>query len=139
MFQRLTRRQPSNRRGAVIVEFAICAPIFFMVIFALIEFSWLNVIRHTADNAAYEASRTAMVPGATADEAVAEAQRIMSAVGTRGATISVDPKVVTSDTSEVTVRVQVPVDNNLLLLPTFSRGRTIDTRATLRTERVETR
>ena len=29
----------------------------------------MNVIRHTADNAAYEAARTAMVPGATAAEA----------------------------------------------------------------------
>jgi Flp pilus assembly protein TadG len=129
----------SDRHGAVVVEFALCAPLFFLVVLALFEFSWLNVVRHTADNAAYEASRVAMVPGATAAEAIAEAERILGVVGTRGATVTVDPAALGPETSTVTVRVVVPVDRNALLTPRFTGGRRIETRSTLRTERVETR
>ena len=53
-------RPPSRtRRGATTVEFAIVAPVFFLFLLASIEFSRLNIIRHTADNAAYEAARIA--------------------------------------------------------------------------------
>ena len=57
------RRRSKIRRGATAVEFAITAPIFFLFLLASFEFGWLNVIRHTADNAAYEAAR---VPRAVA-------------------------------------------------------------------------
>jgi Flp pilus assembly protein TadG len=83
--KRLTRSTNATRRtGAAAVEFAIVAPVFFILVIAAFEFGRINVIRHTADNAAYEGARIAMVPGATAAEAVAEAERILRIVGTRG-------------------------------------------------------
>lgn len=129
----------NDRQGAVVVEFALCAPLFFLVMLAMFEFSWLNVVRHTADNAAYEAARLAMVPGATADEAVAEAQRILSAIGTRDAQVEVTPRTLRTDTTHVTVEVQVPTDRNALLVPRFTGGRQIRSSSTLRTERAEIR
>ena len=33
------------------------APMFVLFLMASFEFGWLNVLRHTADNAAYEAAR----------------------------------------------------------------------------------
>ena len=130
---------PADRRGAVITEFAICAPVFFLIVLAMFEFGWLNVVRHTADNAAYEASRVAMVPGATAAEAIAEAQRIMTAIGTREATVTVNPATLAPETTEVTVTVRVPLDRNSLVIPKFGRGKEIESNSTLRTERVEFR
>ena len=130
---------PIDRRGAVITEFAICAPVFFLIVLTMFEFGWLNVVRHTADNAAYEASRVAMVPGATAAEAIAEAERIMSAIGTRGATVAVDPPTLAPETTQVTVTVRVPLDRNSMVIPKFGRGKEIQSSSTLRTERVETR
>ena len=56
----------TRRTGATAVEFAIVAPIFYTLVIASLEFGRLNIIRHTADQAAYEAARFAMVPGATA-------------------------------------------------------------------------
>lgn len=129
----------TDRRGAVITEFAICAPVFFLIVLTMFEFGWLNVVRHTADNAAYEASRVAMVPGATAAEAIAEAQRLMSAIGTRGTTVSVNPPAITPATTQVTVTVRVPLDRNSLVVPKFGRGKEIEATSTLRTERVEFR
>lgn len=139
MIQLNPQKRKADRRGAVVVEFAICAPVFFLVVLAMFEFSWLNVVRHTADNAAYEATRVAMVPGATADEAIAEAQRIMAAVGARGIQVTVDPPNLGPTSTQVTVNVVVPVDENALVTPKFTGGRQIESSSTLRTERVETR
>ena len=75
-------RRPA-RRGAAAVEFAITAPIFILFLLSAFEFGWLNVMRHTADNAAYEAARAAMVPGATTADATGRANQLLSAVGAR--------------------------------------------------------
>ncbi len=130
---------PRDRQGATIVEFAIVAPVFLLIILALFEFAWINVVRHTADNAAYEAARTVMVPGATSAEGIAEATQLLSAVGARNANVTVIPNVITTNTTHVTVQVEVPMDSNALLLPRFTSGLELRSQATLRTERVETR
>jgi Flp pilus assembly protein TadG len=139
MPRRLFKSVPRDCRGATLVEFAIVAPVFLLIILALFEFAWINVVRHTADNAAYEAARTVMVPGATAAEGVTEANQLLSAVGARNATVTVTPGVIATDTTHVTVQVNVPMDSNALLLPRFTRGLQLRSQARLRTERVETR
>jgi Flp pilus assembly protein TadG len=133
------KRNNQQRRGAVMVEFAIVAPVFFMILFAMFEFSRLNIIRHTADNAAYEAARLAIVPGATAADATAEANRILRVVGTRNATVNVTPAAITEDTQEVTVQIAVPMNDNALVTPRFTGAAVLRSSATLRTERVRTR
>ncbi|MEM6799666.1 MAG: TadE family protein, partial [Planctomycetota bacterium] len=107
-----TNPQRNDRRGATAVEFAIVAPVFFLILFAMFEFSRVNVLRHTADNAAYEAARVAIVPGATAADAVAEAGRLLGVVGARGVNIAVDPPNLGPGTREVTVSVEVPMSQN---------------------------
>jgi len=133
------KKRSAPRTGATAVEFAIVAPLFFLILFAMFEFSRANVLRHTADNAAYEASRKAIVPGATADQAIAEANRLLTAVGARGASVSVNPPVLGIDTRSVTVTVEVPMDQNALVLPRFTSSMVLRAESTLRTERVETR
>ena len=125
------------RRGAVTVEFAIVAPIFFLLLMAAFEFGWMNVIRHTADNAAYEAARAAMVPGATAADATAKATTLLKIVGARGAKISITPAILTTATKEVTVAIDVPMGSNGLITPRFSKKTVLHSESTLRTERAE--
>jgi Flp pilus assembly protein TadG len=125
------------RRGATTVEFAIVAPIFFLLLLASFEFSRLNVIRHTADNAAYEAARHAMVPGATASEAVTKANTILRTVGTRGARVTINPTVLGPNVKTINVRVDVPLDQNGWVVPRFTKGSTMTAQSTLRTERAE--
>src|SRR6185295_7284523 len=96
----IRNRRSKLRRGAVAVEFAITAPIFFLFLLAAFEFGWMNVIRHTADNAAYEAARAAMVPGATAAEAKTKANSILGVVGARGAIVTVTPATLDIQTKE---------------------------------------
>ena len=125
------------RRGATVVEFAITAPIFFLFLMAAFEFGWMNVIRHTADNAAYEAARSVMVPGATAAEATTKATNLLNVVGARGAKVTITPAVLAPETKSVTVDVSIPMNKNGLILPRFSKAKSIRATSTLRTERAE--
>jgi Flp pilus assembly protein TadG len=126
-----------RRSGATVVEFAIVAPIFFLFLMTAFEFGWLNVLRHTADNAAYEAARTAMVPGATAAEATAKANSILNIVKARGAQVTVTPSVLNASSDHVTVAIDIPMSKNGLIVPRFTTNTTIHCSATLRTERVD--
>ncbi|QDS96828.1 TadE/TadG family type IV pilus assembly protein [Adhaeretor mobilis] len=125
----------SDRRGAAAVEFAVVAPIFFVLVIAAFEFGRLNVMRHTADNAAYEAARHAMVPGATAAEAVQRATSILNIVGTRGATVTINPSVIDESVEEITVTIDVPMNQNGWITPRFSSATNIQASSRLRTER----
>jgi Flp pilus assembly protein TadG len=133
----LRRRGPRLRCGAAAVEFALAAPIFFLFLLAAFEFGWLNVIRHTADNAAYEAARTAMVPGATAAEARRKATGLLRIVGARGAKVNITPSVLTPETEQVTVEIDIPMNRNALITPRFAKNGTLHSESTLRTERAE--
>ncbi len=116
------------------VEFAIVVPLLFFLFFASMEFCRVAMIRHTADNAVYEGCRTAIIPGATASEAANEAERIMSSLGVTSARIKVTPSKFKSETEEVTVRVEVPLDENSFVPNQFVNGRSIIRELTLRRE-----
>lgn len=131
--KRLQQRQ--DRRGIATVEFAICAPIFFLVVLASFEFAWLQVIRHTADNAAYEAARHVAVPGASATEATNRTLELMNAVGANGVAVTITPTTITPDTAEVTVQVAIPMSQNSLTIGRFTGAQTLTSTSTMKTER----
>lgn len=97
----------------------------------------MNVMRHTADNAAYEAARAAMVPGGSVADATAKANSILNIVGAKGATITIAPNPVTTDTKEVTVSVDLPMNRNGLIIPRFTKATVLHSESTLKTERAE--
>src|SRR6478672_10387817 len=129
------RAARAARRGATAVEFAITAPIFFLFLLSAFEFGWANVIRHTADNAAYEAARNVMVPGASAAEATAKATSVLNVVGARGAKITITPSHITNATTDVTVAIDIPMSSNGLITPRFTGKTVLHSEATLKTER----
>lgn len=124
-----------RRRGATIAEFAITAPLFFVLLFAGVEFAVLSTIRSTANNAAYEGARKLVIPGADAATGIQEVRRIMAIVGVRNLSVTVTPSVITEDTSEVTVDVAIPYDDNAIITPWFTGGVVVNTQSRLRTER----
>ena len=132
------RPRRSTRSGAVVVEFAICVPVLLLVFFASLEFSRVNMIRQTVENAVYEGARRGIVPGATADNCRTTAQTVLNTVSINGAQVDVSPTVITQDTTEVTVSVAVPVNNNSWVTPVFFGDKTITGSMTLRRERFET-
>jgi Flp pilus assembly protein TadG len=126
------------RAGVVAVEFAICAPILFFIFFASLEFSRVNMIRQSVENAVYEGSRRGIVPGATADDCRTAARNVLNTVSVSGAAINVVPAVITQDTSQVTVSVTVPINNNSWVAPLFFKDKSLTNSMTLRRERFNT-
>jgi Flp pilus assembly protein TadG len=137
-FNRRDGGERPARTGAVVTEFAICAPLLFFFFFASLEFSRVNMIRQSVENAVYEGARRGIVPGATAANCQASAQAVLNSISASGSTITVTPSVITKDTPQVTVTVTVPVNNNSWVIPVFFEGRNISSSMTLNRERFET-
>jgi Flp pilus assembly protein TadG len=125
-----------KRSGVTVVEFAMTFPLLMLLVIGLIEFVRLSNMRHAAENAAYEAARHVIVPGANVAEALAQANDLLARAGVGGAAITVTPSTITEATERVTVRVAVPLDKNSWLPPKLTRNRTVTRETTLMTERV---
>lgn len=126
------RRRP-DREGATMVEFAIVANVMFLMVLTCIEFARLNMTRNLMQDAAYFAARHAVVPGATAAEAIAEAERIMGSMLTNGYTVQVSE--LNAESEEIEVTVEVDLHAVALFAPNFLPNTTISTTANMRTER----
>lgn len=115
---RIPRQNKSARRGAVTVEVAMCLPILFLILFGVYEFAHVNMVIHATQSAAYEAARTAIVPGATNRDAQDSARSVLGSVGVRDFGINITPALnSTSDT--VRVDVNVPFRNNSFVFRMF--------------------
>lgn len=136
MNQQSNQSKKNDRRGALTVEMAIVLPVFFLFLFASIEFGRMNMIRHTAENAAYEAARSAIVPGGTSEAAEEIGKDIMKAIGCVNTVVTTVPEVIENSTAEVEVFVSVPCDDNAYFAPSFFGGRNITGRSKLRRERL---
>ena len=119
---RIAAKKYRQRQGAAMIEFAIVAPLLFLFFFAAFEFCRAAMVRHTVDNAVYEAARVAIIPGATAAEARDTATRILSSIALNNATINIQPTVINRDTEDVTVTITVPYDQNSFVPHQFVGG-----------------
>lgn len=121
----------TTRKGAVTVELAIAAPILFLVIMASIEFSRVNMIRNSMENAAYEGARRGVLPGATASDCQSSTQFLLDAVGITNSTITVTPSTILPTTEEISVDLEVQLAPNSYFIPTYFSGAILRTSITL--------
>lgn len=124
-------RPAKRRRGAVLVEFAICLPILLAFFGFFWEFARAEQIRQTTATAAYEGARQGIVKGASAADAKQAAQAILDAVSIDDATVVVTPSIITGETSSVQVSVSVPVASNAWVMPFFINDLNITANMTL--------
>ena len=120
--------------GAMLVEFAIVVPALILIFFAGFEFCRVAMVRHTVDNAVYAGCRVGSVAGATAQDAEAEARRVLHSIGVDKAHVDVTPKTFGMATKEVSVSIEVPLDQNSLVPNQFVSGKTIRRKLTLQRE-----
>ena len=118
----------------MLVEFAIVVPVLILIFFAGVEFCRVAMVRHTVDNAVYAGCRVGSVAGATAQDAEAEARRVLHSIGVDKAHVDVTPKTFGMATKEVSVSIEVPLDQNSLVPNQFVSGKTIRRKLTLRRE-----
>ena len=124
----------SNRHGATVVEFALVLPILLLFVFGGVELSRLAMLRHTANHAAYAATRKAIVPGANVANVIQKAEDHLAMIGISNASVTVNPSVITESTSIVEVEVTFPIADNSLVVPEFVSG-TVTGKSAMMTER----
>ena len=117
------------------MEVAVVAPTLFLFVLGCVELSRFNMIRHAADNAAYEAARHVIVPGGSVAEAEQHALAALGAAGVNTATITVEPTEIEETTPTVTVTVDVPASANSWGVLWFSKNQVVSRRCTLFCER----
>jgi Flp pilus assembly protein TadG len=119
------RRLP--RRGATMVEFAVVAPIFFMIVFGVIEFGRGLMVQQLLTNAARNGARTAILGNSSTSDVQTSVMAELKKFGlsTTNATVNItvndatSPGLTTATASgtEITVQALVPV-KDVTWLPT---------------------
>ncbi len=129
--KRSRHRCAPSRRGAYTVEFAVCATVFFTLIFASLELARYVYLRQAVDQIAYEACRAGVITGAKSSDVTTKANQLLSAHGIIGSTIVVTPGTITNRTTEVTVEITCNYAANTWVPPSFLPAGTIVTRTRL--------
>ena len=130
-----TRQTRCKRRGVSLVEFSLVLPVFLLILFGGFEFGRICLVRNAANNAAYQAARRVMVPGATVADANTEVSRLMSVFGVNQFTVTVNPSPITLATDRVTVSIDIPANQCGWITPMFTNSLVIHAGSTLFAER----
>ncbi len=130
-------RQRAKRRhvGAMLVEIAVLLPIIFVMIAAFIELSRAWMLKQTADSAAYEGARAAIVAGAVPQDGRTAAESLLKASGIKRWSISIEPTIIEESTPYVKLSVRIPVAGNTWISPFFFKQTELSSSVTLITER----
>ena len=118
-FCRTCRR---NRRGAAAVEFAIVAPVFFLLVFGMVEYGRMIMVQQVITNAAREGARVGVLDGSALSDVTTAVNNYLVAskipIGLSNE-ITVTPNPPSSQTTgnPVTVTVSIPF-NKVSWLPT---------------------
>lgn len=118
--RRIRLRRP--RRGATVVELAMCMPILFLLLFGCYEFARTNMMRHAINAAAYEGARTGITPGATVADVEASANFILSTVGVRNFQIEVTPDPIELRSKRVSVAIRLNVSDNATIPMLYNKN-----------------
>ncbi len=135
---RMSRR--FGRKGSAVVEMAVVTPLLLTLVFGVIEFGWVLMVKETLTTATREACRVAILQGSS-DQEVRD--RFTQAVAPTGLTISSEMLVLsratqTSPIETVTVtipRAQVSLVGGYFgnIIPGFANGNIVST-CTMRKE-----
>lgn len=123
-------RSAQDRSGATLVEFAVVFPVVLIFFFGAIELSWLNMVRNTVSNAAYEGARRGALPHAESDDAREVVMGILTPLKMGNST---EFNMVKSGDA-VSVTVAVPLNKNNIWLSTYTRNTVIRKTVTLGVE-----
>lgn len=107
-----------RRRGASVVEFAFVAPVFFMIVFGLIEIGRACMVSELLTEAARRACRVGVVEGTSYSSIQSTATNFLTSVGISGesANVYINDTLASSSSgvssqpayTEITVLVTVP-------------------------------
>ena len=135
--EKMYRSCRKNRRGAAVVEFAVVAPVFFLLIFGMIEYGRMVMVQQVLTNASREGARVGILDGSTGSDVSTTVSGYLTSSSISGATITVDPANPSAAGAgdPVTVTVSVPFNQvSWLPAPMFLGGQTLSATTVMRRE-----
>jgi Flp pilus assembly protein TadG len=135
----LIRLCGSKRRGAAVTEFAIVAPVFFMMVIGFIEFGRALMVQQVLINASRVGARMASTTGATSASVQSVVQDYSTGVAVPGVSVVVTPNPTTAAAGTViTVTTSVPFSNvSWMTSPWFLKDKTLSANSQMRKEGFE--
>ena len=112
----------SNVRGAAVVELAVVLPLLLTLVFGIIEFGWIFMVRETLVNASREGCRVAVLQGSTQQHVTDRVDASMAGAGLSNYTVEITSATPTNPTE--TVKVLIPYAEVSLLAGYFFGGST---------------
>lgn len=137
--QRPCRLYRRNRRAAAAVEFALVAPVFFLLVLGMIEYGRMVMVQQVLTNASREGARAAVLDGAEWPEVESLVTAYMTSGSITGHTCN---KPANFDTAEfgdpITITVSVPFNQvSWLPSPMYLGGKTLSATTIMRRESVQ--
>lgn len=87
-FVRRKRGFGNRRRAGAIVEFAVVLPLLLTILFGIIEYGWVFMVRQTLQHAAREGCRRAVLQTSTEDQVTGVVAEILEAANIGGYTLT---------------------------------------------------
>lgn len=138
--EKLYRKCRTDRRGAAVVEFAVVAPVFIMLVFGMIEYGRMVMVQQLLTNAAREGARVGVLDGATTASVQTSVTSYLTNASVSGSTVTVSPNPPSSAGygEPVTVTVTVPFNQvSWIPSPMYLGGKTLQASSVMRRETVE--
>lgn len=109
------------------VEFAIVAPLFFLLVFGMIEYGRMVMVQQVITNASREGARRAVLDGATTTEVRTKVNNYLESAGIEKKdeyiTVSPDPPTTAGYRQPVKVTIKVPFSEvSWIPAPMFLKG-----------------
>lgn len=133
-------RTARSQRGAATVEFAVVAPLVFLLVFMVVEFGRMVMVQQILTNASREGARRAIVEAAVVADVEAKVNGYLARTSLAPATASISPTSLkqVGFGDPVTVAVSVKYgDVSWLPVPRFLGDLTLTGRSEMRAERPE--
>lgn len=135
----ILRGRGARRRGIAATEFAIVAPVFFLMVIGFIEFGRALMVQQVLINASRVGARMASTTGATSSGVQSAVQSYTSSVAVPGVTVLISPDPATAAAgTTITVTTTVPFGSvSWLSSPWFLDSKTLTASSQMRKEGFE--
>ena len=131
-----------DRRGAAVVEFAVIAPVFILLVFGMIEYGRMVMVQQILTNAAREGARKAVLDGISTSDVQSAVVTYMNNAGignfvTSDVAVTSNPAVPPDVSGSKSVSAGIDFDRiSWLPSPMYLGGKTLTATATMRLETV---
>jgi Flp pilus assembly protein TadG len=136
---RRRNRDSQSRRGVATVEFAIVAPLFFLLVLGSIELGRALMVQQVLTNASRVGARDAVTLAGTSSSAVAAASSFANGASVGGVQVAVTPNPSSASAGDmISVTVTVPYNNvTWVPAPWFMNGKVLSATSVMRKEGFE--